>query len=63
RRAVRPAAPQETEEPFPDTEESIPEAEESIPETIEKNDPADEQKSKRLPTGLILEGDVNGTNQ
>ena len=29
----------------------------------EKNNPVEEKKSKRLPTGLILEGDVNGTNQ
>jgi hypothetical protein len=77
RRVARPAAPPETEESFPGTEESFPgteesfpgteesfpETEESLPETIEKNEPADEQKSKRLPTGLILEGDVNGTNQ
>ena len=63
RRVARPAAPPETEESFPGTEESFPGTEESVPETIEKNEPADEQKSKRLPTGLILEGDVNGTNQ
>jgi hypothetical protein len=63
RRAVRPAAPPETEESFPEAEDTFPETEESVPETIEKNDPADERKSKRLPTGLILEGDVNGTNQ
>ena len=56
RRVVRPAAPQEQEESFQEPEESL-------PETIEKKDPVDDQKPKRLPTGLILEGDVNGTNQ
>ncbi len=63
RRVVRPAAPQELEESFQEPEEPFQEPEEPLPETIEKNDPTDERKSKRLPTGLILEGDVNGTNQ
>jgi len=34
-----------------------------FPTIIKENNTAEEKKSKRLPTGLLLEGDVNGTNQ
>jgi hypothetical protein len=49
RRVAQPGESQKKENPFK--------------KITEKNNPAAEKKSKRLPTGLLLEGDVNGTNQ
>ncbi len=49
RRVLRPAAPQESEEPFP--------------KIIEEYDPEEEQEQKSPAEGDDLEGEVNGTNQ
>lgn len=50
RRMLRPAAPQESEQPFP-------------PEVTEETSPAEGQASEPPAAGDVIEGEVNGTNQ
>ncbi len=49
RRMLRPAAPPQSEQPFP--------------EMIEENNPAEAQETEPPAEGDVIEGEINGSNQ